>query len=50
MVHVNHAFVLDKAAKIAPPGGVFLDYGCGRGETVQHGLQRGMDIFGVDAS
>jgi SAM-dependent methyltransferase len=49
MLHVNHAFVLDEASKLASHGGIFLDYGCGRGETVQHGLKQGMEIFGVDA-
>jgi len=45
-LHPNHAFLLDSAARLAR--GRILDYGCGRGEVVLAGLERGLDIFGAD--
>ena len=47
MLHVNHQFCLDMAARCRP-GGRFLDYGCGAGEVVLAGRDRGLDIYGSD--
>jgi SAM-dependent methyltransferase len=41
----NYAYFIGHAAKV---GGRILDYGCGRGQTVALGLQRGLDIWGAD--
>jgi SAM-dependent methyltransferase len=41
----NYLYFVGHAAKI---GGRILDYGCGRGQTVALGLQRGLDIWGAD--
>jgi SAM-dependent methyltransferase len=46
-MHVNHTYALDfVTSRFA--GGIFLDYGCGAGETVAAGLARGIRIHGVD--
>lgn len=44
-MHVNHEFVL---AFAAAQRGKILDYGCGGGEVVSEGLNRGLDIWGTD--
>jgi SAM-dependent methyltransferase len=41
----NHLYFIGHAAKV---GGCILDYGCGRGQMVALGLQRGLDIWGAD--
>lgn len=42
---VTNRFVLDYAVQ---HGGRVLDYGCGRGEVVFAGRERGLDIYGAD--
>ena len=44
----NHRFVLGFAAENAPKGRI-LDYGCGAGQVVRSGLERGLNIFGCEA-
>jgi SAM-dependent methyltransferase len=44
----NHRFVLDFASENAPKGQI-LDYGCGGGQVVRAGLERGLNIFGCEA-
>ena len=46
-LHPNWAFVLETAAMQAG-GGRILDYGCGQGEVVGAGMERGLDIWGAD--
>jgi SAM-dependent methyltransferase len=41
----NYSYFIDHAAKV---GGRILDYGCGRGQMVALGLERGLDIWGAD--
>lgn len=41
----NYRYLLDQAVAI---GGRILDYGCGRGEIVTIGRQRGLDLWGAD--
>ncbi len=45
LIPFNYRYLLDHALAI---GGRILDYGCGRGEVVTIGRQRGLDIWGVD--
>jgi SAM-dependent methyltransferase len=47
MLHVNYAFCLDMATRLRP-GGRYLDYGCGGGETVAAGVTRGLDVYGSE--
>jgi SAM-dependent methyltransferase len=47
MLHVNHEFCLHMATRFRP-GGRFLDYGCGGGEVVAAGNERGLDIYGSE--
>ncbi|HEY4254513.1 MAG TPA: class I SAM-dependent methyltransferase [Roseomonas sp.] len=47
MASFNHTYLLDLAAAAHPSESV-LDYGCGRGEAVALGVQRGQDMWGVD--
>jgi SAM-dependent methyltransferase len=47
-LHFNHRFLLD-AARALEPRGRYLDYGCGRGETVAVGEREGLDIYGCEA-
>ena len=44
----NHRFVLEFATENAPKGRI-LDYGCGAGQVVRAGLERGLNIFGCEA-
>lgn len=44
-LHVNHAFILDFAARNS---GTILDYGCGAGDVVKAGLAAELDIYGCD--
>ena len=48
-MHVNYEYLLKKCELIAPQHGRILDYGCGKGRTVEEGMKRGLDIFGVEA-
>lgn len=41
----NYRYLVDRAAKV---GGRILDYGCGTGQIVALGLDRGLDIWGTD--
>jgi SAM-dependent methyltransferase len=43
----NWAFVLYTATSLAPSGRI-LDYGCGQGEVVAAGVERGLDIYGAE--
>ncbi len=47
MLHVNYAFCLDMASRLRP-GRRYLDYGCGRGETVVAGIERHLDVYGTE--
>ena len=49
-MHVNYEYVLDRATRIVRhhAGARVLDYGCGDGTVVQAGLERALDIYGVD--
>lgn len=49
-LHVNHAYLLDCAARYAAgrPDCRILDYGCGAGETVREGRARGLGLYGTD--
>ncbi len=49
-LHVNYEYCLAWAAAVreANPAARILDYGCGAGEVVRAGLERGLDIFGAD--
>jgi SAM-dependent methyltransferase len=42
--------IVDLAERFADPRGVFLDYGCGRGDLLEVLLARGRRCMGVDAS
>jgi SAM-dependent methyltransferase len=46
-LHVNHSFLIDQAIRLRP-NGTYLDFGCGTANTVNHGRQNGLDIWGVD--
>lgn len=41
----HYRYFVEHAARVA---GAVLDYGCGSGGAVAHGLARGLDIWGVD--
>jgi SAM-dependent methyltransferase len=41
----NYVYFIGHAAIV---GGRILDYGCGRGQVVELGLQRGLDVWGAD--
>jgi len=43
----NWAFVLETATALAKEGRI-LDYGCGQGDVVAAGLERGLDIYGAE--
>lgn len=47
-IQANHAYVVDRARSLAPPGAKILDYGCGAGEIVALGRGEGLDIVGAD--
>ena len=47
-LHVNYEFILDQCQTLAR-NGTILDYGCGAGEVVEEGQQRGLNIVGVDS-
>lgn len=47
-MHINYNYLLDYCREMLPPAGRALDYGCGKGEMVAVGLERGIDIYGVD--
>jgi SAM-dependent methyltransferase len=49
-LHFNHRYVLEFAARqcAGKKDPVILDYGCGSGQTVIAGRERGMNIFGVE--
>jgi len=49
-VHFNYEYVLNFCAKHSKdhPESTILDFGCGKGEVVVSGLERGMKIFGAD--
>lgn len=46
-LHPNWAFVLETATAAARHGKV-LDYGCGLGDVVNAGVDRGLDIYGAE--
>ena len=52
-MHINHQYVLDfcEQRRKSVPQGSFaaLDYGCGKGETVIAGRERGLEIYGAEA-
>jgi SAM-dependent methyltransferase len=45
----DHAFVLDRAAAVAPAGRIF-DVGCGTGAFLEKALAAGFDPYGADAA
>ena len=47
VVAANWIFVLDVATAFSKKGRI-LDYGCGQGEVVTAGLERGLDIYGAE--
>lgn len=49
-MHVIHRFLLHKCDEmVSHPNARFLDYGCGKGEIVEEGRHRGLNIYGVEA-
>jgi SAM-dependent methyltransferase len=49
-MHVIHRFLLHKCEEIVPHQTArILDYGCGNGEIVIEGRNRGLNIYGVEA-
>lgn len=44
----NHGFVAAVAARLCPPGGRALDFGCGDGAGVAAMRARGLDAYGAD--
>lgn len=48
-MHINYEYLLKKCESLVPQGGRILDYGCGDGKTVIEGLERSLNIFGVEA-
>lgn len=48
-MHVNYQYLLDRGGSLVPKEGRILDYGCGKGGTVEEGVKRNLDIFGVEA-
>lgn len=48
-MHVNYRYLLHKAEQIAlEPDDTVLDYGCGKGEVVEEGKERGLNIYGAE--
>jgi SAM-dependent methyltransferase len=49
-MHPNHHYLLNLGVECTQnrPDTITLDYGCGNGEIVEEGLQRGLSIYGVD--
>lgn len=45
----NYEYILAKSSELNKANGKILDYGCGKGNIVKEGLERGMDIYGVEA-
>jgi SAM-dependent methyltransferase len=49
-MHVIHRFLLHKCEEmVSHPSARILDYGCGDGEIVLEGRNRGLNIYGVEA-
>ena len=48
-MHVNYEYLLQKCKLLVPINGRILDYGCGKGQTVEEGPNRSLEIFGVEA-
>ena len=48
-MHVNYEYLLRKSELLVPQGERILDYGCGKGATVEEGVRRGLNVFGVEA-
>jgi ubiquinone/menaquinone biosynthesis C-methylase UbiE len=48
-MHVNYEYLLEKCELLVPRNGRVLDYGCGKGSTVEEGVKRGLNIYGVEA-
>ena len=49
-LHVNYQFVMRKIEDqiSGNPDSRILDYGCGRGEIIQWGREKGIEVFGAD--
>jgi ubiquinone/menaquinone biosynthesis C-methylase UbiE len=47
---MNHQYLLNVAAELdgVRAGARVLDYGCGKGEIVEEGIRRGLQIYGAD--
>lgn len=48
-MHPNYEFLFTKCERLAPRNGRILDYGCGNGKTVEEGVRRNLNVFGVEA-
>ena len=48
-MHVNYEYLLKKCELLVPKEGRILDYGCGKGATIEEGAIRNLYIFGVEA-
>ena len=49
-MHVQHRYVLEKCHSLLPhKKGKVLDYGCGKGDIVEEGRKRRLQIYGVEA-
>lgn len=46
-LHPNYGYVLQKCVELCPMGRI-LDFGCGKGQTVEEGRRRNLDIYGVE--
>jgi len=48
-MHVNYEYLLNRSESFVGSDGRILDYGCGKGGTVEEGLSRNLNIYGVEA-
>ena len=48
-MHINNEYLLKKCELLVPKEGCILDYGCDKAATVEEGVKRNLDFFGVEA-